>query len=77
MMCAMEHDDEITSEQLDDLLDDAPTLDVDKPQGETEVRLTVVVDAETLHELELRAAAAGTDLNAAAAGALRAGAHAA
>ena len=51
MMCAMEQDDEITSEQLDDLLDDAPTLDADRPQGQTEVRLTVVVDAETLHEL--------------------------
>lgn len=76
-MRSMEHDDEITSEQLDDLLDDAPTLDVNQPQAETEVRLTVVVDAETLHELELRAAAQGTDLNAAAAGALRAGAHAA
>jgi hypothetical protein len=36
-----------------------------------------VVDSETLHALELRAAVQGTDLNAAAAGALRAGAHAA
>ncbi len=77
MMCPMEHDDEITSDQLDELLDDAPTLDVGRPKGQTEVRLTVVVDAETLQELELRAAAEGTDLNAAAAGALRAGAHAA
>ena len=77
MMCAMEHDDEIRSEQLDDLLDEAPTLDADRPQGQTEVRPTIAVDAETLHELELRAAAEGTDLNAAAAGALRAGAHAA
>ena len=75
MMCAMEHDDEITSEELDGLLDDALTLDVGRPQDQTEVRLTVVVDAETLQELELRAAAEGTDLNAAAAGALRAGAH--
>jgi len=77
MMCSVEHDDEITSEELDDLLDDAPALDADRPQGQTEVRLTVVVDAETLHELELRAASEGTDLNAAAGGALRAGAHAA
>ena len=77
MMSPMKDDDEITSEQLDGLLDDAPTLDADRPEGQTEVRLTVVVDAETLHELELRAAAQGTDLNAAAAGALRAGAHAA
>ncbi len=73
----MEHDNEITSEQLDDLLDDAPTLQASRPEGQAEVRLTVVVDAATLHELELRAAAEGTDLNAAAAGALRAGAHAA
>lgn len=76
-MYGMEHDDEITSEQLDDLLDDAPTLDAGHATGLTEIRLTVVVDAATLHELELRAAANGTDLNAAAAGALRAGAHAA
>jgi len=41
------------------------------------VRLTIVVDAETLQELELRAAAEGTDLRVAAAGALRAGARAA
>ncbi len=68
-MCAVERDDEITSEQLDGLLDDAPTLDADRPQGQTEVRLTVVVDAETLRESELRAAAEGSDLNAAAAGA--------
>jgi len=77
MMCAMEYEDEITSEQLDGLLDDAPTLDAGRPQGQTEIRLTVVVDAETLHELEVRAAAEGTDLAAAAADALRAGAHAA
>lgn len=62
---------------MDDLLDHAPTLDVGRPLGQTEVRLTIVVDAETLQELELRAAAEGTDLRAAAAGALRAGAHAA
>ncbi len=43
----------------------------------TEVRLYVAVDSETLQELEQRAAADGTDLNAAAAEALRAGAHAA
>ncbi|MDQ3630671.1 MAG: hypothetical protein M3417_05230 [Actinomycetota bacterium] len=73
----MEHDNEITSEELDGLLDDAPTLDAERPADQTEIRLTVTVDAETLHELELRAAADGTDLNAAAAGALRAGAHAA
>lgn len=77
MMCAMEHDDEITSVQLDDLLDEALTLDVDRPRQGTEIRLTVAVDAETLHELEQRAAAEGTDLNSAAVAALRNGAHAA
>lgn len=77
MMCSMGHDDEITSAELDDLLDGTPTVDAERPSGQTEVRLTVTVDTETLHELELRAAADGTDLNAAAAGALRAGAHAA
>ena len=41
------------------------------------MRLYDAVDAETLHELEQRAAAKGTDLSAAAADALRAGAHAA
>ena len=73
----MAHDDEITSNELDDLLDDASTLDAGLPEGQTEIRLTVAVDAETLHALGLRAAADGTDLNAAAADALRAGAHAA
>lgn len=71
------HDDEITSDELDELLDKAETLRVDRPPGGTEVRLYVAVDAATLHELEQRAAAKGTDLNAAAADALRAGAHAA
>lgn len=71
------HDDEITSVELDELLDDAKTLRVDRPAEGTEVRLYVAVDADTLHELEQRAAAKGTDLSAAAAEALRAGAHAA
>jgi hypothetical protein len=71
------HDDEITSDELDELLDKADTLRVDHPADSTEVRLYVAVDADTLHELEQRAAATGTDLNAAAADALRAGAHAA
>ena len=52
-------------------------MDAGRLAGQTEIRLTVVVDAETLHELELRAAEEGTDLNTAAAGALRGGAHAA
>jgi hypothetical protein len=71
------HDDEITSDELDELLDEAETLRVDRAVDSTEVRLYVAVDADTLHELEQRAAASGTDLNAAAADALRAGAHAA
>lgn len=71
------HDEEITSGELDELLDEAQTLRADRLAHGTEVRLYVAVDAETLHELEQRAAAKGTDLTAAAAEALRAGAHAA
>lgn len=71
------HDDEITSDELDDLLDDAETWRAARPADGTQVRLYVAVDPDTLHELEQRAAAQGTDLNAAAADALRAGAHAA
>ncbi len=41
------------------------------------IRLYVAVDAATMHELEQRAASEGTDLSAAAANALRAGARAA
>jgi hypothetical protein len=68
-------DDEITSDELDALLDDAELVDATRPTDGTEVRLYVSVDAETLHELELRAAADGTDVSAAAAQALRAGAR--
>ena len=71
------HDDEITSDELDDLLDAVETLRVGRPAEGTEVRLYVAVDPDTLHELEQRAAATGTDLSAATADALRAGAHAA
>lgn len=71
------HDDEITSDELDELLDEAETVSAQHPKGGTEVRLYVAVDPDTLHELEQRAAARGTDLNVAAADALRAGAHAA
>ena len=71
------HDDEITSDELDELLDEAETLNAKHPEEGTEVRLYVAVDPDTLHELEQRAAARGTDLNVAAADALRAGAHAA
>ncbi len=71
------HDDEITSDELDELLGEAETLRVDRRADSTEVRLYVAVDPDTLHELEQRAATKGTDINAAAAEALRAGAHAA
>jgi hypothetical protein len=70
-------DDEITSDELDNLLDTAETLRVERAAGGTAVRLYVAVDPDTLHELEQRAAAQGTDVSAAAAEALRAGAHAA
>jgi hypothetical protein len=73
----MQHDEEITSDELDGLLDDAETLSAARPAQGTEVRLYVAVDPQTLHELEQRAAAQGTDLNAVAADALRAGARAA
>ena len=65
------HDDEITSDELDELLATAETLRVARPAEGSEVRLYVAVDADTLHELEQRAAATGTDLSAAAADALR------
>ncbi len=71
----MPTDDEITSDELDELLDDAETLSAARAADGTAVRLYVAVDPATLHELEQRAAAQGTDLNAAAAAALRAGAH--
>jgi len=73
----MRHDEEITSDELDAVLDEAETLSVTRPADGTEVRLYVAVDPRTLHELEQRAAAKGTDLNAVAADALRAGANAA
>jgi hypothetical protein len=70
-------DDEITSDELDALLDDAETVHAASPEGGAEVRLYVAVDPATLHELEQRAAAEGADLNAVAADALRNGARAA
>lgn len=70
-------DDEITSDELDGLIEDAQTLSVASPEGGAEVRLYVAVDPATLHELEQRAAAEGVDLNAAAADALRNGTRAA
>ncbi len=71
----MSRDDEITSEELDGLLDEAETLHVAHAAEATQVRLYVAVEPDTLHELEQRAAALGTDLGAAAAHALRVGAH--
>ncbi len=73
----MRHDDEITSDELDELLDEAPTMSTERPREGTEVRLYVAVDAETLHDLEERATAEGTDLSVVAAAALRNGARAA
>ncbi len=69
--------DEITSDELDDLLDEADTLRAARPSEGTELRLHVAVDADTLHELEQQAVTHGTDLSTAAAAALRRGAHAA
>lgn len=73
----MQHNDEITSEELDALLDEAETVNAARPAGGTEVRLYVAVDSQTLNELQQRAATEGSDLNSVAADALRAGAHAA
>lgn len=70
-------DDEITSGELDSLMDEAETLPVDRPDGLTEMRLYVAVDPDTLRELEQRAAQTGTGVTDAASRALRAGAHAA
>lgn len=71
----MRHEDEITSDELDELLDEAPTLSAERPTDGTEVRLYVAVDAETLHDLETRAIAEGSDLSVVAAAALRDGAR--
>ena len=73
----MAREDDITSEELDELLEEAETIEVAHPHDGTEVRLYVSVDPETLHALEERAAADNTDLGAVAADALRAGARAA
>lgn len=73
----MEHDDDITSTELDDLLDSAESLSSPRPTAGTEVRLSVTVDAATLHHLEQRAAAEGTDVTVVAADALRAATKAA
>lgn len=73
----VEHDDDITSEELDGLLDDAETLDVARPDGPTEMRLYVPVDRDTLDALQSTAADTGVDVESAAAAALRAGARAA
>ncbi len=73
----MQHDEEITSDELDALLANAETLDAAHTSNAIEMRLYVAVDPETLQELQQRAAAEGTALNVAAANALRAGARAA
>lgn len=73
----MEPDDDITSAELDDLLDSAETITSSPPPAGTEVRLLVTVDADTLHHLEQRAQAEGTDVTAIATDTLRAATHAA
>lgn len=67
----------ITSEELDGVLEDAETLETERPSGGVGVRVYVSVDAATLNELERRAAARSAGLNDIAADALRAGARAA
>lgn len=74
---SVHHDDEITSDELDQLLDEAETLPADRPAGPTEMRLYVAIDENTLHELEQRAADTGTDVTGAASDALQAGMRAA
>lgn len=69
-------DDEITSDELDERLDEAQTVSAKRPPA-TEVRLDLAVDADTLHDLEERAIAEGSDLSVVAAAALRSGARAA
>lgn len=74
----MAREDEITSAELDGLLDEVETLPVDHhPTGSTEVRLYVAIDADTLRELEQRAARTGAAVTEAASDALRAGTRAA
>lgn len=71
----MEHDDEITSGELDDLLASTETLTSSAPPAGTEIRLLVTVDADTLHHLEQRAEAEGADVTAVATDTLRAATH--
>lgn len=70
-------DDEITSDELDELLDEAETLEAAHARAGAEMRLYVAVDPATLHQLELQAAARGTALSAVAADALKHGVEAA
>lgn len=69
----MQPEDEITSDVLDLLLDDAETINASRPDGRTRVRLSVPIDAETMGELERIAAESGRDLSVVAADALRVG----
>jgi hypothetical protein len=71
------HEDEITSDELGAALEEAETMETERPRSDVEVRLYVSVDPATLNELERRAAARGADLNDIAADALRAGTRAA
>jgi hypothetical protein len=73
----MHDDEEITSDELDGLLDTSETLSADRPASGIEVRLYVTVDPATMRELERKAVAQGADLNVVVAAALRSGARAA
>ena len=74
----MEHDvevnvDGITSAELDEVLDEAETLDIARPDGLTEMRLYVAVDADTFERLEQRAARDGVGVAEEASMAMRKG----
>jgi len=71
------NDDEIGSAELDELLDAAETVRVDQPEGPTQIRLYIAIDAETLRQLERRAAETGAPITETASAALRDSTHAA
>jgi hypothetical protein len=60
----MDPEEEITSDELDGVLDEAETVTATCPDGPTEVHSHVAADPETLHELEARTASEGKDLSA-------------
>jgi hypothetical protein len=72
----MEHD-EITSEQLDEVIDELELVETSIPEAGVAVRVPVRVDADTLRAIEERAAREDMDLSHALELALRRGARAA